>query len=692
VKSSFRVGDWLVEPLQNRLVRGETRVKLDPKVMQVLLYLAERPNEIAEKEKIIESVWEGTFVTDEVLTNAVFELRKAFGDDAKEPRFIQTVPRKGYRLIAPSPQSSGAPAIRKQWVGVSVALLGLGATLGSWAYLSSDRIDATELRTVPLTGFPGAEWWPALSPEGDGVAFVWNGGEPGRHDLYIQNLGASEPLRLTETPVHEFSPAWSPDGGEIAFLREKGFTAVESEVLILPSLGGAERRVSTIASVDSPGGARNPGLAWSPDGRFLAVEDRETPTDPKAIFLISLETGERRRVTFPPPTVRGDGQPAFSPDGKTLAFARLREVLEVLVYSQPLNAEEPRLLSTNEGWVTDLDWTADGSAVVFVTASEAQAGTSLWRVAASGGTPQRLPFGELAHTISIARKGARMVYDRRSWYDSDLWRVDGPAVKERGSPTRLIASSRLDWAQEYSPDGMKVAFASERSGSNNIWICESEGVGCYQLTDTLRAVNPSWSPDRKGVVFSERTEGDKSHLSIAEIEGGFTRRLTFGDHNDVTPNWSHDGRWIYFSSDRAGESQIWKIPAEGGEPIQLTRAGGLRPRESADGRFVYYADRQGPCYIRKVPVNGGAELPVMVGRTTRSGLWTLWENQIVHADYGNPTVGVYAFDLDTGHLNQLFSSETDFYVGMTVSPDGRSVLLSIGEPDTSDIMLVEGFR
>jgi Tol biopolymer transport system component len=524
------------------------------------------------------------------------------------------------------------------------------------------------------------------------MAFVWDGGKPGTHDLYVQILGAREPLRLTETPVHEFSPAWSPNGREIAYLREVGINAAESEVVILPALGGPERRVSTIASVDVPGGGRNPGLAWSPDDRFLAVEDREAHSDPKAIFLLSLETGEKRRVTSPP-SAQGDTQPAFSPDGKALAFARLRGIMQAFVYVQTLDGEEPRLLSTNEGYVTDLDWTADGSAVVFVTVSEAQAGTSLWRVPVTGGTPERLPFGELAHTISIARMGARMVYDRRSWFDSDLWRIDGPAVKERGSPTRLIASSRFDWAQEYSPDGTKVAFASERSGSNNIWICGSEGERCFQLTDGPRAVSPSWSPDGKRVVFSEREEGDKSHLSIAAIEGGFSHRLTFGDHNDVMPSWSNDGRWIYFSSDRTGETQIWRIPAEGGEPIQLTRAGGLRPRESADGRFVYYADRPGPCNIRRVPVNGGEELPVMVGRTPNGcSLWTLWRNQLIHAHLSDVPLGIDAFDLDSGRVDRLFSPELGVSNGMTASPDGRWVLLSIHEPDTSDIMLVEGFR
>jgi len=478
VESSFRIGEWLVEPLQNRLVRGETRVKLDPKVMQVLLYLAERPNEVALKEKIIETVWEGTFVTDEVLTNAIFELRKALGDDAKEPKFIQTVPRKGYRLITSVEAPDGAPhKFTRAWV----AVVSFGIVAASGFYFTRIETPDLDIRTVPLTGFPGAEEWPALSPNGDRIAFVWDRGNPGpRKSLHVQMIGVGDPLRLTDSVLHEFSPVWSPDGREIAFLRQVELRASqESEVLIIPALGGPVRRLATIRAVDVPGGGQNPGMAWSPDGRFLAVVDQESREEPHAIFLLSRESGEKRRLTSPSNVV-GDTQPAFSPDGKALAFARMPGVTQNEIYLQDVDGGEASLLATDEGWITDLDWTADGTEVVFVSASESAAGTSLWRVATSGGLPERLPFGEMAHTLSISRAGDRLVHDRRSWFNTDIWRIDGPAACERGEPTRLIASSRFDWGQEYSPDGSTIAFASERSGSNNIWVCESDGTGCRQ--------------------------------------------------------------------------------------------------------------------------------------------------------------------------------------------------------------------
>lgn len=523
------------------------------------------------------------------------------------------------------------------------------------------------------------------------MAFVWDGGRPGPFDLYVQMIGSHDPLRLTETDFHEYSPAWSPDGREIAFLRQgKEGT---SEVVVIPSMGGVERRLSTVLSVDSPGVGWSPGLAWSPDGRFLAVVDGPSSEGPPAIFLLSVDTGEKRRSTSPPAKIWGDLQPCFSPDGNTLAFARMLSLAQAQILLRPLNGGESTLLATHAGWITDLDWTADGSAIVFVSATEQEAGTTLWKVPVRGGIPERLPFGELAQTISISRNGARMAYDRRSWFDTDIWRIGGPAFTERGAPNRLITSSRLDWAQEYSPDGTKIAVASERAGNNNIWVCESDGTGCSRLTDMERAVWARWSPDGKRVVFNG-TEDGHSYLYVTEIATGFTRRLSREEDRARVASWSHDGQWIYFDSQRRGEWQVWKIPAEGGQAIQITVEGGSNPRESEDGRFLFYVAGQGPNTIRRVPVAGGKEIPIMEEGEPITFAWTLWRNRIVYATGDQPygSTQIEVFDLETRKVTRLFSFQGELGFGMTVSPDGRSVLLSLDEPPASDIMLVEGFR
>jgi DNA-binding winged helix-turn-helix (wHTH) protein len=101
MNNRFCIGEWLVEPQLNKISNSEKSAHVEPKIMQVLLCLSDHAGEVVSKDKLIHSVWVNTFVTDDVLTRAIGELRKTFGDDAKEPRYIQTIPRTGYRLIAP---------------------------------------------------------------------------------------------------------------------------------------------------------------------------------------------------------------------------------------------------------------------------------------------------------------------------------------------------------------------------------------------------------------------------------------------------------------------------------------------------------------------------------------------------------------------------------------------------------------
>jgi Tol biopolymer transport system component len=433
--------------------------------------------------------------------------------------------------------------------------------------------------------------------------------------------------------------------------------------------------------MDDPGAGFNPGLAWSPDGRLLGVVDKASPEDPQVLFLLSVDSGERRRVASTP-SYENEQSPSFSRDGKTLAFARWNEI-----YLQALEGDHPRLLTTVEGWITDLDWTADGAAIVFASGTESQAGTSLFRVPVKGGAPERLSFGEMAHTISIAAKGSRMSFDRRSWFNTDVWRIDGPASKDRHTPQRIIASSRFDWAHEYSPDGSRIAFTSERNGSNNIWVCESDGTACIQLTDMVIASWPRWSPDGRSLVFHGQ-QGSDFGLYVADVERRFSRSLA---RDGLLGSWSHDGRWIYFTLER----QIWKIPAAGGEATQITQKGGMNPRESEDGRFLYYTDHGGRRVdIRRVPVEGGEERAVPGVPRVRCLSWTLWGDRVVYAT-GAPQgrVGdIETLDLKTGRVERLFSSEAMLGDGLSVSSDGQSILVALGEPESSDIMLVEEFR
>jgi Tol biopolymer transport system component len=304
-----------------------------------------------------------------------------------------------------------------------------------------------------------------------------------------------------------------------------------------------------------------------------------------------------------------------------------------------------------------------------------------------------LPFGDNAKNISIQHGGERLVYSQ--WIQNeDIWRVDGPSAEEKGPTVKLISSTRRDSTPRFSPDGHKVAFFSTRSGQGNIWICDSDGTNPVQLTRVDLAYQPKWSPSGKRIAFhTYELAKAGSDIYIIDAKGGFPRNLTQDGFKQGVPYWSKDERWIYYNSLRTGEYQIWKISTEGGDPVQITTQGGWVPFEDEEGRFIYYAKEDPSEGIWRVPAGGGEETLVLK-KTINWSEWCLWEQSIAYVskeDERRPRIEM--FDLRSQETREIVSLEPDTLTGwgLTVSPDGKSILYTKLEQD-SDIMLVENFH
>jgi Tol biopolymer transport system component len=264
--------------------------------------------------------------------------------------------------------------------------------------------------------------------------------------------------------------------------------------------------------------------------------------------------------------------------------------------------------------------------------------------------------------------------------------------------TRLITSQREEDSPQFSPDGKKIAFASNRSGSMEIWVCASDGGNPLQLTQTgiAAAGSPHWSPDSLRLVYDSQleTHGDVFMISA---EGGAPRRLTTEASSDVLPNWSRDGAWIYFCSDRSGSKQIWKMPSAGGSAVQLTRKGGFEAVEAPDGKTLYYS-KDYTDGLWTVPSTGGEERPVP--ELAEAGYWRSWTMTpdgiyfVAHTGAAPPRP-VKFFSFATRRVTQIGTVDRDplrWVPGLAISSDGRWLLYAQIEQDTSSIMLVENFR
>jgi eukaryotic-like serine/threonine-protein kinase len=597
----------------------------------------------------------------------------------------------------------GKPARTRPWFqtgqGLAMAsVLIIAAALalfGLYKYFNrrTTSLVQTPQKVIPFTTFPGRELQPAFSPDGKQIAFAWNGEKGDNFDIYIKlNNAATPPLRLTSDPSDDLYPEWSPDGSHLAFVRQSGTQII---IVTIPALGGPERKLYSgstgFFSLYEYGNA----LSWSPDGKQLAFSGREAANEPNGIFVLSTETLEKRRITTAPSGYLGDSTPAFSPDGRTIAFFRWVTVGPADVFLVPAAGGEVKRLTFDGRSCRGLAWTADGKDIVFSSWPSwlSNTGLRLLRIPVAGGTPAPLGAGEEnACTLAISKQGDLLAYSQE-FGDTNIWQLN---VRGEGAhaPAKLISSTRQDFGPQYSPDGNHIAFTSARSGSNEVWVCDSQGLNAIQLTSFggPDVGSPRWSPDGRHIAFDSKGSGPRNIYVIA-AEGGKPRVLTDGA-DDVRPSWSHDGRWIYFGSNRNGDWQIWKAPVDGGKAVQVTQQGAREAFESSDSKFLYYSKGFGVSGIWRIPLAGGAEEKVLDGAL--QGFWALANDGIYFINpKGSARPAIEFFNFTTHKTAQIAPVEKELqliYPSMAISADGRSLLFVQIDSLESDIMLVQNFH
>jgi len=375
-----RFGSYEADFVSGELRKSGIRLKIQDRPFQILAILLEQPGQVVTREQLQKRLWaEDTFVDFEHgLNTAINKLRQVLSDEADNARFIETLPKRGYRFIAPVSGAINSLATAEPDIGaqarqqtemetvtegrslqhapavappipsklhipyfVAAVALVLAASIafGGWNFFYRNHGESawSQIRIAPLNGLP-RESDATFSPDGNQVAFVWAGEKGGYAHIYISQIGAagSPPRQLTNSGegTFEFAPVWSPDGRYLAFFRFKE-NEKDLAIFVTAALGGSERRLYRVKSY-----RKVDALDWSPDGKFLAFSDGPSPESASQIQLLSLDTLEVHRVTSPPAGILGDFTPAFSPDGKSLAF--VRDTLDVReIYLLPITGGAP---------------------------------------------------------------------------------------------------------------------------------------------------------------------------------------------------------------------------------------------------------------------------------------------------------------------------------------------------------------
>jgi serine/threonine protein kinase len=638
--------------------------------------------------------------------------RERFGSAVELKSALTVIQDRPAAVHRPTPEALNRVRTMATWASfVATAAVAVFFWWGNSSHRQPDSSSAASPSVVPLTTYPFDEYTPAFSPDGSKVAFAWQGPKGDNVDLYMKVVGEEEPVRLTKDPLVDIAPAWSPDGRWIAFLRHltparspvQFGVNEKSAVLVIPSTGGPERTIGEI--IDSPVSMCSL-ISWDASSRWLVVPDTVTPGDKRSLYLLSPGDGERRRLTFPAPDSEADDDPSFSPDGRSIAFTRARNEFAQDVYVLHLSSEltplgDPVRL-TFDGRTTGAPvWMADGRSVVYSSGSSHN--PRLWRVRfpQSGERPQApelLGFaGYGARNPAISRHG-RLAFMSAAW-DADIQRLEltGSPQDPRAPnpPATVIGSSRLDHTPQQSPDG-RIAFGSDRSGSHEIWVCDRDGSNAQQITSFggPYTADPFWSPDGHWIAFSSRPQGRQAAY-VVRPGAGAPKRLTGAGIDGLVCGWSRDGKWIYLSrpiNGLTGASRIWKVSPNGGAPMPVTQStGDGRAIESPDGRFLFYlldSNPTAPLWRMRLPAGEPEKiLDAVFGlnfAVTDTGVFFI-------ASANQASIQFLRFAdrrvVTVAHLGRSMPA-----YGMSLAPDGRSLLFPVFIDHPVDLMLVENFR
>lgn len=673
---AFHLGDWLVEPAINRLSNDRHDHKLQPKLIQLLCYMAAHPVEMLSRERLLANVWEREFVNDEVLSRCIAQLRQALGDDVKQPRFIETIPRKGYRLLLEPVTAIGSAQAQRSsrygWLagGLLILLLvgiylGLNRDFGQQSSQDNKGGFADPTRMAShFTSQPGIERAADISADGNQVLYV----KPviGGTNIYIKQQPDAAHRLLITGPGFKDSPIFSPDQTQVAYINNSD----DGCSLMLFNIASAQSSV-----VGSCWSGYPSLLDWSHDGRWLAYS-YEAPVG-AGLALLDMQTRESKILTYPENPQHTDSGPKFSPDDRYLSFSRGDRITRELFMLELGDTHGARQLSFDQQLVNGHDW-IDQQRLIY--SSDKQAFQALWL----------LQLDKLQVSYLGARSARNPVYHADSnrliyedWqYQANIWSLDLSANTE---PVALIISNRYDNQAVFSPDNKKLAFCSNRTGTDSLWLAQADGMQAhlaYSVPDA-RVSRPAWSPDGERLMVSVYGE-QGSQLHELTSDGEFIRVMEWAGEHVSNAVYHPDGERLLYIRELPETSELWQTSL--GSSDQSKRVGTISAnrvqigsegqvffsKPANDGIFSVQLDTlQQQLIIPELPANAW-------------GHWAIGGSSIIYIT----DAAVWKRSITTGEQQIL----TDFLpnaIGITMALSSDEQTLLVTRTDAAEIDLVQ---
>ena len=713
--SIFRFSDVEVHERELHIRRNGDVLPVEPKAFRVLLHLLRNPGRLVPKDELLDAGWGDIAVTENSLARNIALLRRLLGDDPRNPRYIETVSTVGYRFVSPVevkegatgtsipaieettrvgntdqragfdiPQSTVDHAVRRKWqkswlaVVVILAVGGIVLSIGRYLWPRRQPFQKIRIEMIQPT-VTGNQMLSAISRDGRFVAYA-SGNSPdcyegGKHEsLWIAQMKGVAVQIVPPDKVHYTGLAFSPDGDFLYFVRcRKDISSRLSALYKIPPLGGRAQRL-----IDDIEGT----VTFSPDGKQLAFVRNSPNTQNNSELIVANKDGGGEKLIARGSVGALINSPAWSPDGKTIAFAKIDQGENHRLIEVPVKGGPERFLS-NHRWagINSLVWLSDGSGLIVAGADEVGEHLQIHYVSPVTGEVNRLTNDmDSYHGLSLTADSSLMAavqLDR----PSDIW-VGTLTNPDKVSP--ISSGGRAMWPV-WTPDG-GIAYVAEEGARNNLWRMQADGSNSRPLTmETLgRTLWPRISPDGRYITFSRSGTGGW-HLWRVDIDGNNPLQLTRDAHEGYTDtNFSPDGKWVVFAKNwDNGVGGIWKISIDGGDPILVAKGFVDCPVVSPDGKKIAYnywdektvpsrgvaimAFEGGPPIRRlDVPADALAWTPdghsLLLGRE-KDGVWNLWiqslvggpSRQITHFDVG----AVDSFDLSKDGKRLVMSHFTE---------------------------------
>lgn len=678
--SPFTVGDWFVEPELLRISKKKDVRKLEFKMMEILLLLAENQGEVISKQRLHDEVWEDVYVTDNALTRTVSKLRKVLGDDPHASEYIDTISKSGYRLVASvsfkekNTDIFSIARINRKWVWGLVAATVIGV-------FTSMSITSADIYTgfhdpIPVSTLVGPEIAHDISPNGKKITFTHI--QPGTNnpDVFVKQLDDLSQINFTKLESPQGYGVWSPDGNFIAYASAEDGTC---GIYLEPSIGGEKKRVGDCYS-------RPEDFTWSPDGKSIVFTDYKS-NESRRIYMLDLVTQEAKEILTPKFNM-SHRDPSFTSDGNHLVFRKSIVGQGADIYKLNLSDRVVTQLTFDNARIFGLDVFDRDRQIVFSSNRGGQ--WALWRLPINGGHATRLYIKDrILLEPKISADDSRLIY--KSVTDqTQLWEFNKRAQYK--IPVPIVPSTRTDMHPSISPDGQKLVFISDRSGFFELWVHNFETNTTTKMSSFEGSFinSPSWSPHGSEIVFDARTDGDNG-IYILDVASRMVRTFIDMDSDQLNACYSKDGKSIYYTSNHSGKWQVWKRSLAKDTSVQVTKGGGFRIQEGND-KYLYYSkpDTSG---IWRLPKSGQGEEELFISNfaTTEWGSWATSKDGLIYFD--RTKFGVYHKSYSSESEPTLqFTPNKRIQLStptLTVTSNGNRIILAQIEKSEDELMMVE---